>query len=153
MKQPKHTLISWNNSCHDSNTRTQYIYVFCALTLCRVLDGSDSHTMGMQLHLHFWGGEPEDPQGPIVVPCCHTSTVYARRRAPAHTATGLINREKQDRILFKGRNVAIRLNTCGQSYKQHKRKRGECTWDGAGGDECDKRIAARVKGKIGSESL
>lgn len=61
-----------------------------SLTISRVLDGSDSHVMGMQLHLHLWGGELEDPQSPITVSCSHPCTALAKRRAPAYAATGLI---------------------------------------------------------------
>lgn len=63
-----------------------------SLTISRVLDGSDSHMMRMQLHFHFWGGKPEDPDGPIAVSCSHTCTILTGRRAPAYTATGLPQR-------------------------------------------------------------
>lgn len=60
------------------------------LTSCRVLYGSDSHAiMRMQLHLHLWGGDLEDPQGPIAVSCSHTCTTFPGRGIPAYTATGL----------------------------------------------------------------
>lgn len=70
-----------------------------SLTISRVVDGSDSYVMRMQLHLHLGRGKSEDPQGPVTVSCSHTRTVFIRRRAPAHTATALM-RKKNRRGLF-----------------------------------------------------
>lgn len=72
-----------------------------SLTISRVLDGSDSHVMRMQLHLHLWGGKPEDPQGPIAVSCSHTCTFLTGRRAPAYTATGLTQRQTGKGIIVR----------------------------------------------------
>lgn len=70
-----------------------------SLTISRVLDGSDRHTMGMQLHLHLCWGKSEDSQGSIIVSCSHTQTFLPRRWAPAHTATGLTKRVTQTAFL------------------------------------------------------
>lgn len=70
------------------------------LTICGVLYGSDRHAiMRMQLQLHLWRGQSEDPQGPIAVSCSQTCTIFTGRGAPAYTATGLTGKERGDYYL------------------------------------------------------
>lgn len=49
--------------------------------------------MRIQLHLHLWGGNLEDPQGPIAVSCSHAWTTFTGRGLPAYTATGLTGKK------------------------------------------------------------